>query len=1375
MTISSYCLIFLLSCLLFIATFTAQADPTTFELTTQERAWLEAHPKIALAVSDQFKPDVLIDADGKRSGLLVDYFAALNQFLDNRLELHVESDWQVLTEKAIRRELDGLAVSSPNPEWDRHFLYSDPYYYGYFYIYTRADSAPLPDLQSLLNKQVGYLAGMRTAKNLLQTEADITPVALSDNEALMKSLLEQKIDAVIAPIDLEWWREQNSFFSIKINGLLEETRHPLVMSLRNDQPLLQSIINKAMRAIPVDERQRIEQRWLGDLPTNHSARLELTEEERAWLQQHPVIRTRIFNFPPFNYWDNSPRGISIDFAKAILVPLGVHLEFQHGISWSDSLRDIQNHDIDLLLNAKYTEARAQYLNFSENYLKLPWMIFTKDKEEGITQLNDLFGKTVAVEKSYALQTLLTEQYPEIQQHLVESADDALLAVSAGKADAYIGNLPVAQYHIGKMGLLNLKVTGKLDFGIHTQAFAVRKDWPLLTSILNKGLAALPESQRNEIQRNYLSVEVNGAETQLILSTEDQAYLDNLIIKTVLSYDWLPLSFKDNQGQTVGIAVDYWQLIRNKLGLHEQAKSALTFNELLVAMQHGEIDLYPSTTNTPEREAFAVFTDSYDQYPIAIAARRDAAFITDIATLQGEVVAVGENYSAYYLVKAQHPDIKFLQVPNTRAALQAVADGRAMAAVDISPVLQYQIEQFGGNVRLAGVTNIMFDLKIMVGKQHARLVPLLNRAIATITPKNRLDIHKKWMSRSLVVHQFDSSLLWQVVIMALLVIGIVLYWNHKLRRTQNALDWERQRLRSLIDTIPDLIWYKDAEGVYLGCNRRFEQFFGATEQQIIGKTDYDFVDRELAEFFRKHDRIALQLGHVVVDEEKITFADGHQELLETTKVAMYDRYDSFIGVLGIGHDITERKQTEQALIQARKEAEAANQAKSTFLANMSHELRTPLNAILGFAQILAKAEDLQPNYQHMVDTINRSGEHLLTLLNDVLDLSKIEAGRFEINPNPCNLHSLLTGSVEIFEARAQQKDLVFEKYFDTALPREVEVDDKRLRQILLNLLGNALKFTEHGSVSLSCRYNDGTLCLSIHDTGIGIPINKLDSIFQPFQQTGEHRYKVQGTGLGLAISRKLAELMGGGIQVQSKPNIGSTFIVNIPIKVLAEQTEIASNSRDSLPIIGYLRSDGGSQAYQILLVDDLASNRELLQTMLQPLGFIIQQADSGEACLTLLENMLPDMILMDLKMPGLSGLATIQRIRAMGLTMPIIIVSASTLAEDQVATLEAGGTAHLAKPVKYSQLLSYLHQYLALDWQYRHKPNTPVATVVQLPDENRQALLNLIKAGDINSVFKSLNELIQQPEYAESANYLLNIAKSFNLSKLSKSLENKKAC
>ncbi len=468
---------------------------------------------------------------------------------------------------------------------------------------------------------------------------------------------------------------------------------------------------------------------------------------------------------------------------------------------------------------------------------------------------------------------------------------------------------------------------------------------------------------------------------------------------------------------------------------------------------------------------------------------------------------------------------------------------------------------------------------------------------------------------------------------------------------------------------------------------------------------------------------------------------------------------------------------QAAQAARAEAEKANQAKSEFLANMSHELRTPLNGILGYAQILKRDKTLSAAQLDGLNIIQHSGEHLLTLINDILDLSKIEAGKMELYPTDFYLPGFLQSIAGIIRMRAEQKDIAFSYETVTPLPQAVRADEKRLRQVLLNLLGNAVKFTDKGYVafriadlsaagatSANCR-----LKFEIEDSGVGMTPEQLSRLFQPFEQVGDVRRRAEGTGLGLAISRKLVQAMGSDIHVQSQAGQGSRFWFELDLAVTAAQIEIEPTPADN--VIGYK-----GPRRKALVVDDKDYNRLMLSDLLSSIGFDIVEAADGRQGVARARETHPDVILMDLVMPVMTGFEAAQEIRRIPELQNTVIIatSASVFEADKEQSMLAGCNAFIAKPVEVKKLFGLLETHLKLEWIYEKdagesmKDETPPSSLLPPPSsfiappaEEINALLDLATLGDMRGLRQRAARLEQMDkQFAPFASRLQELAKNF---------------
>ncbi len=616
---------------------------------------------------------------------------------------------------------------------------------------------------------------------------------------------------------------------------------------------------------------------------------------------------------------------------------------------------------------------------------------------------------------------------------------------------------------------------------------------------------------------------------------------------------------------------------------------------------------------------------------------------------------------------------------------------------------------------------------------------------------------------------------------------------------DALSESERRFLQVAETTGEIIWEVDANGLYVYVSPTCEKVLGYTPEELVGK-------QHIYALYVPEAREQLKEAAMKVFARKAAFRafpsqnvkkDGGIVVLESTGVPLLDSERKLIGYRGAHLDATERKRAEEELLQyqdhleemvevrtnelnvAKDAAESASRAKSTFLSNMSHEIRTPMNAVLGYTQILQRDASLSPLQLKYVETIGRSGEFLLSLINDILEMSKIEAGKVTLAPLPMDFQAMLGDVEAMFRVRTAENNLQFQVSRIGEVPSHIIADPMRVRQVIINMLGNAVKFTEKGGIVVrvftgKVEGDDRLLVtVEVEDTGMGIPEGELENIFNSFEQTKRGQI-IGGTGLGMAISRQLARLMGGDLTVKSEQGKGSTFMFAFNAALAKEeQVQAVQTAASTKKVLGLATPPPGPR---ILVVDDKETNRDVLTILLGMIGFTVKAVVNGKECVEAFANWHPDAILMDERMPVMDGIEATKIIKATpeGKSTPIIMITASAMEESKQDALNYGADGFVRKPFKESELLDEMGRLLNLEYVYEDTlVKAPAHHVVegnyvgeagQLPVELTASLLEAAEMGD-NTRFTSIVKeqvMLIWPSFGE---HLLQLARDYRIDQI----------
>ena len=587
-----------------------------------------------------------------------------------------------------------------------------------------------------------------------------------------------------------------------------------------------------------------------------------------------------------------------------------------------------------------------------------------------------------------------------------------------------------------------------------------------------------------------------------------------------------------------------------------------------------------------------------------------------------------------------------------------------------------------------------------------------------------------------------------------VLWVTAFLVTRYRASSRSLEDREQRLRALVATAVDGVMIIDASGNVQEYNLACERLFGYRSDEVVGKNVKMLMpppyQEEHDEYLRRYRMTGVKriigVGREVEGRRKggATFP---MEL--SVGEARPGGKQVYVGII---RDITARKNAEQSLRVAKEQAESASHAKSQFLANMSHEIRTPMNAVLGYTQLIETDRDLPDKYRRPLKAIHSAGNHLISLIDDILDLSKIEAGAMELDARDFNLADLTEDVSEIFSIRCEQKGLLWR--VDVRIEElAVHADDRKLRQILINLLGNSVKFTDQGQVSLTVEQHGRRYAFSVEDSGAGISEEAQKRIFEPFQQAEEGEAK-GGTGLGLSITKRHIELMGGTLQLDSTPGEGSCFRFELDLPPALGELIVKTE------LTGGLSRLAKPHRLRALVVDDVEDNRELLSGLLKRAGIEVTTANDGAEALQRISEQIPDIVFMDVRMPVMDGLSAVQQLRERWPAEEIVCVAitASGLLRQRTYYLDAGFDDFIGKPFHCEKLCKCMVRHLHVEFEHEAVAEVSTDTVsfaeepvaIGLPDDLRERLL---AAASINALTELETLIVELQELGPGPNCL----------------------
>jgi PAS domain S-box-containing protein len=996
--------------------------------------------------------------------------------------------------------------------------------------------------------------------------------------------------------------------------------------------------------------------------------------------------------PPLKFTDanNKPNGMIIDIWKLWAKKTNQKIEFIE-TSWDNTIDMIKEGTANIHAGIYYTKQRDEFLDYTSKpfYTNKKYFFYHKSLGD-IFSINDLKPYVIAIDNGYP-KMYMEENLSNFFWKEFKSADDANSAFFNNRYKVVLSSLSTFYYYLKRNNIdENLYKYNESTYAYSKNYYgAVKQGNKKLLDLIEEGFSKISDEEINQIELKWTK-ELNFNDfdntTSEILFTKDEISYLNHKKELTMCVDpaWLPFEQLE-ENQYKGIIADIYKLFNKNLIVPIRLVPTQSWSESLASSKLRKCDLLSAVAKTVNREKYMNFSKPFMTFSQVLVTREKEPFIIEFDEVIYKKIGVVRDSAIAELLQHRYPNINLVEVESILDGLFKVSSGELYGFVNTTAAVSYAIAKSGmTNLKIASKVGIDYQIRVALRNDEPLLVDIFNKIIDKTSKEEINNIKDKWLKVK-VDENVDYTLVYKILGWFIVIIIVIFYWNRKLKQEIDVrvkAEKELNKFLQIIEQSQASIILTDLEGKILYVNPHSSKETGYTKEELIGNTPSVFKSGSQSKEFYDELWDTIKSGNTWQGEFLNKKKNGDHFWESAVIAPIFDEDKNIKFFASIKQDITDRVKVQEELIIAQKEANEANEAKSDFLAKMSHEIRTPMNAVLGMMYLLEKT-NLTNDQRNYLKKANIAANSLLGIINDILDFSKIEANKMEIKNSEFNIYELINDIMSVMSDKAEDKNIELITKFDDKIPVYIISDRLRLAQILNNLISNAIKFTDAGEVIVSANLSKNEsskkviLNFCVKDTGIGISKENQKHLFNEFVQVDNSATRsFYGTGLGLAICKKLSNMLGGDIWIESSnEGLGTTICFSIEVKIAVSQEHV-----------GFL-FPSDSKNLKVLVVDDNNLAADVLTHILESFTYEVKSVNSGYEAIKILKEERFDLVFLDYKMPNLNGLDTFNKYKNIlkEKTPKTIIVTAYSGEVLQKDVEKLGIFGFLQKPITPSTL------------------------------------------------------------------------------------------